>query len=187
MPLTRYRCNWIGFFSPIPANFLGNCIDTSLKRGVSRWGKPLPFWLSRKEHGFPQTPFPQQKKKTFTAADLRLLSAAPVLFQIRSRQIYDHDLLFILLNILRELSMSVINLADFMSSVEAAVYLGITSTRVAALRRTGRLIGMRVGSSWLYSKSELDRYKTTRKTGRPKGYSPKRKRKEEHEKNLPEE
>ncbi len=79
------------------------------------------------------------------------------------------------------------DLDNFMSSIEAAVYLGVTYTRVNALRRSGKLLGTQIGSFWLYSKTELDQYKATRKTGRPKGYSPKRKRKEHHEQKQSEE
>lgn len=70
--------------------------------------------------------------------------------------------------------------AEMLSSVDAAAYLGVTPERIYALRKQGR-IGMMIGRFWLYSKTELDHYKATRKQGRPHGYSPKAKRKEQHD------
>ena len=62
---------------------------------------------------------------------------------------------------------------ELFNSTDAATYLGVTPRRIYALRDQGR-IGRKLGSGgyWLYTKSELDRYRATRKTGRPKGYKP---------------
>jgi hypothetical protein len=60
---------------------------------------------------------------------------------------------------------------EMLSSIDAAAYLGVTSERIYALRRQGR-IGMMIGGFWVFSKAELDNYKATRKSGRPKGYKP---------------
>lgn len=71
------------------------------------------------------------------------------------------------------------DLANLLSSTEAANYLGVTVTRISAIRRTGK-IGIRIGSFWFYTKEELDHYKNTRKTGRPVGYSPKKRKEQDH-------
>ena len=70
-----------------------------------------------------------------------------------------------------------------LNSVSAAAYIGLTKQRIHALRDQGR-IGLFVGGTWLYSKTELDLYRVTSKgkLGRPKGYKPPpRKPREENE------
>lgn len=75
-----------------------------------------------------------------------------------------------------------------MSSSEAADYLGINYTRVNAIRRSGKIRGIKIGRAWAYTQAELDQYAAIRKTGRPKGYSPKRKQKDmQHDQNKSEE
>ncbi len=62
---------------------------------------------------------------------------------------------------------------ELLNSMDAAAYLGVTPQRIYALRDKG-IIGRELGSGgyWIYTKSELDRYRAIRKTGRPKGYRP---------------
>ena len=67
--------------------------------------------------------------------------------------------------------MGLIDPDDMLNSVDAATYIGLSKWRIYALRNEGR-IGRLVAGIWLYSKTELDHYKATRKTGRPKGYKP---------------
>ena len=51
--------------------------------------------------------------------------------------------------------MSLIDPDDMLNSVSAAAYIGLTKQRIHALRDQGR-IGLFVGGTWLYSKTELD-------------------------------
>ena len=62
---------------------------------------------------------------------------------------------------------------ELLNSMDAAAYLGVTPRRIYALRDKG-VIGRKIGSGsyWIYTKTELDRYRATRKQGRPKGYRP---------------
>ena len=55
---------------------------------------------------------------------------------------------------------------QLMSAVEAGQYLGITRQRVALLGAQGRIPRRRIGSFWVYAKSDLDTFKTQPK-GRP--------------------
>jgi len=56
---------------------------------------------------------------------------------------------------------------ELMDVAEAAEVLGVTSSRVRQICRTGSL-GQMVGSRWLIRRDELDAYaKTRRPAGRP--------------------
>jgi excisionase family DNA binding protein len=61
------------------------------------------------------------------------------------------------------------NFDEYLNMTEAAVYLGVTKQRVHTLAVQGR-IGRQVAGHWLFTKAELDEYRSTRKPagGRPK-------------------
>jgi excisionase family DNA binding protein len=61
---------------------------------------------------------------------------------------------------------------DLLSASQAAKYLGITHQRLYQLAETGRL-GRRIGTTWIFTRGELDQYKVER-AQRPKGGRPKR-------------
>ena len=73
-----------------------------------------------------------------------------------------------------------IDLGVLISAQEAAAHLGISTARLYAITRTGR-IGRKVGGYWLYTQVELDDYKAQRN---PKGGRPKEKRAKEQDDNL---
>lgn len=75
--------------------------------------------------------------------------------------------------------MNIDDLANLLNAADAAKYLGVTVTRINALRSAGK-IGIRIGNYWLYSKKELDHYRATKKNGRPVGYSPKKRKEQDH-------
>lgn len=52
-------------------------------------------------------------------------------------------------------------LADFMTTADAARYLGMTVTGLARLARLGNLGAVRKGNAWLFPVSEVERYKTS--------------------------
>ncbi len=62
---------------------------------------------------------------------------------------------------------------ELYNAVEAADYLGVNRQRVYDLAKQGR-IGRQVAGFWVFTKPELDRYKTER-VNRPKGGRPKKK------------
>ena len=59
-----------------------------------------------------------------------------------------------------------------LSASQAARHLGVTHQRLYQLAEAGRL-GRRVGTTWIFSESELDGYKQER-AQRPKGGRPKK-------------
>jgi excisionase family DNA binding protein len=63
-----------------------------------------------------------------------------------------------------------INLEDLLTAEQAAEYVGVSRQRIYALTKAGKLEGKRVGSTWLYTRAELDRWKAAPKHpgGRPK-------------------
>ncbi len=73
---------------------------------------------------------------------------------------------------------------ELFTGKEAADYLGVTPQFIYRLRTQKQLGQLIMGKFWMYTKTELDHYRNTRmgKRGRPKGYSPKRKKQEVHEK-----
>lgn len=65
-------------------------------------------------------------------------------------------------------------MSDFgilLSTTEAAAYLGVKRQRLLQLAADGRL-GRRIGSAWAFTRSELDEYRTQRRTGRPRILAP---------------
>ena len=64
---------------------------------------------------------------------------------------------------------------DYLTTYQAAEYLGVSAARVWVFINEGRLSAERVGRSWLIHKSELERFaKIPRPQGRKKGFSPKK-------------
>ncbi len=61
------------------------------------------------------------------------------------------------------------NAPEFLTATQAAAYLGVTRQRVHLLTKEG--YGQRVGSMWLFTRAELDRWQATPRHagGRPKG------------------
>lgn len=59
------------------------------------------------------------------------------------------------------------NATVLLSTTEAAAYLGVKRQRILQLAAEGR-IGHRIGSAWAFTRSELDEYRTQRRTGRPR-------------------
>jgi len=71
---------------------------------------------------------------------------------------------------------------ELLTGVEAAEYLGVTSQYIYKLRREGKLGQLIAGKVWLYPKSQLETFsKNRRSVGRPIGYKPPRKPREEKE------
>ncbi len=58
---------------------------------------------------------------------------------------------------------------ELLTATQAAAYLGVTRQRVHLLTKQG--YGQRVGSVWLFTRAELDRWQATPRHagGRPKG------------------
>ena len=65
--------------------------------------------------------------------------------------------------------MADIDLSELLTADQAAAYLGVTRQRVYTLAWSGTL-GQRVGSTWLFTRHELDGWKAQPKSkgGRPK-------------------
>ncbi len=61
------------------------------------------------------------------------------------------------------------NGTEYLTATQAAAYLGVTRQRVHLLTKQG--YGQRVGSMWLFTRAELDRWQATPRHagGRPKG------------------
>jgi excisionase family DNA binding protein len=59
---------------------------------------------------------------------------------------------------------------EYLNAVQAAKYLGVNRQRVYQLADAGRL-GTRIAGYWIFTKAELDRFKTLPK---PKGGRPKK-------------
>ncbi len=61
------------------------------------------------------------------------------------------------------------NGTEYLTATQAAAYLGVTRQRVHLLTKQG--YGQRVGSVWLFTRAELDRWQATPRHagGRPKG------------------
>ena len=66
-----------------------------------------------------------------------------------------------------------IDLSELLTADQAAAYLGVTRQRVYTLAWSGTL-GQRVGSTWLFTRHELDDWKAQPKSkgGRPKSDAP---------------
>ncbi len=62
--------------------------------------------------------------------------------------------------------------ADLMTASQAAEYLGVTRQAVHLMTKQG--YGTRVGSVWLFTREELDKWKATPRHagGRPKSHAP---------------
>lgn len=59
---------------------------------------------------------------------------------------------------------------DFLTSSEAASYLGVTRQRVDQLGHEGEIPRQRLGHFWVYKKADLEHWRLegNRKVGRPK-------------------
>ncbi len=66
------------------------------------------------------------------------------------------------------------NSTELLTATQAAAYLGVTRQRVHLLTKQG--YGQRVGSVWLFTRAELDRWQATPRHagGRPKGMTHRR-------------
>ena len=66
-----------------------------------------------------------------------------------------------------------IDLSELLTADQAAAYLGVTRQRVYTLAWSGKL-GQRVGSTWLFTRPELDAWQAQPKSkgGRPKSTAP---------------
>jgi hypothetical protein len=65
--------------------------------------------------------------------------------------------------------MNLIDPDELLLSSGAARYLGVSDRRIYALRKEGS-IGRKIAGVWMYTKTELDHYRATRrgKNGRPR-------------------
>lgn len=63
-----------------------------------------------------------------------------------------------------------INLEDLLTAEQAAAYVGVSRPRIYALTKARKIEAMRFGTTWLYTRAELDRWKAAPKDrgGRPK-------------------
>jgi excisionase family DNA binding protein len=61
-----------------------------------------------------------------------------------------------------------INPDDYLTLVDAAEYIGVTKQSLSQAWKHGKILGYQIGRTVILHKESVEKYKRTRKRGRPK-------------------